>query len=111
MDNFKFYSGINEDNLKKEIELLKKEGHSVTDMKFMDVEDQFILFYNKDITKPSTADLQKDIHGDVPPFQNYYPQDNPQRPMQNIIIEYLKEYWYVAGFIGFGLFYYFIVYK
>jgi len=108
MENFRFYEGINQDSLKKAIEELKKEGHSVIDVKFVDVDDKFILFYNEvDITKPSLADLQKDIHMDVPPSQ----YADPQRPIQNMAIEYLREYWYIAGFIAFGLFYYFIVYK
>jgi len=106
MENFRFYEGINQDNLKKAIEELKKEGHSVIDVKFVDVDDKFVLFYNKvDITRPPLADLQKDIH--IPLFQ----YADPQRPMQNIVIEYLKEYWYIAGFVAFGLFYYFMVYK
>ena len=110
MDNFRFYNGVNQENLKKAIDELKKEGHSVTDIRFRDVEDQFIVFYNNiNPTKPSVADLQRDIHGDVPPY--YSSPNNPTRPAQHLAIEYLREYWYVAGLIAFGIFYYLSVYR
>lgn len=107
MENFKFYQGITEENMRKAYDELKKEGHSVTDF-FPDfVDDKFILFYNKaDITRPPLADLEKSRQ-DNPTF-NYV---DPQRPMQNMAMEYLREYWYIVGFIAFGLFYYLFVYK
>lgn len=107
MENFKFCQGVNEENLKKEIEELKKQGHSITNF-FPDfVDDRFILFYNKiDTTRPPLADLEKSRLDN--PALNY---TDPQKPAQNRVIEYLTEYWYVAGFVAFGLLYYLFVYK
>lgn len=105
LNNFKFYEGINEENIRKEIKELTKKGHEVFDIKTIELNNQFILFYNKkDVTQPSEADLAK------PTFQSVVEEPEPKNTVENIIV-YAKKYWILSLAVGGALFYYFIIYK
>ena len=106
MKDFRFYKGISQESINKAFEEIKQEGHLVENIHFRDLDDQFIVFYNTiPKTKPTEEDLRKDVHTDVPPFDNRL--SNPSPTLQ----DYAKEYWYVLAIGGAFLFYWFFIYK
>lgn len=105
--DFKFYSGISEENMKKEIQKLKDDGHDVYKPEFDFLNDRFILFFNKrDITQPTNEDLSRfsETRGMEVETQN-------NRTLQQKITDYAKQYWFVTLGIVAVVFYYIFVYK
>lgn len=110
MDDLKFYKGISQENIKKAIEELKKEGFSIDDWYIRDLEDEFILFYSKKTkTKPPEEDLQKDIHTDVPPME--YPYSPIQKFTNNNPLIYIRDYWFFSIPLIIGIVYYLFIYR
>ena len=107
LHDFKFCSGISEDNLKKEIKKLEDEGHDVFKPEFDFLNDRFILFFNKrDITQPTKEDLSR-FSGGV----EVTPEIQNSRTTQQRITDYAKQYWFVTLGIVAVIFYYLFVYR
>lgn len=93
MNNFKFYSGISEENVRKAINELTSQGFETGKHKYLEMNDTFIIYYKeKNKTIPPQSDLMKDVHADAHPFNNPYPMIEHR----NHLMDLAKEYWYVV---------------
>lgn len=104
MDNFKFFTELNPENLRKAMQELNNSGYEITNIATRDMDNEFILFYKeKNTTIPTKEDLAKNVN--LEPNSNI--QIIPNIGQEKSYMDYAKQYWYViAVAIGIAIYYF-----
>lgn len=104
--DFKFCEGISEENIRNEMKEIEKKGHEVTGMKIIEIQDKFIVYYQKrDPTQPPNGDLSRETYQSDP----YIEDDLADQTMWQKAMTLGKKNWYISIGAVVAVGYYFMI--